>query len=146
MKGAFYFLEILQEDIHCFDTEYPNILFKILICYLNSPNFLNLFWRLAIVFTKNSNSTVNVHATHLISRNLLFQPKKWKETLNSRNFLLDKNFVKATFSLKKLLNSRFHEIFLWWENFCFFQTVHMMLLWFFHRLNVFNDVMNLRSF
>ena len=67
----------------------------------------------------------NVDATHLISRNFLFQQP------NSRNFLFDKNFVKATFSLKKLLNSRFHEIFLLWENLC------MMLHWFFHRLNVF---------
>ena len=114
IESDFYFLEILQEDIHCLDTEYPSILLKILICYLNPPPTFEICFdvlflkRLAIVLTKNSNSKVrfNVDATHLISRNFLFQQP------NSRNFLFDKNFVKATFSIKKLLNSRFHEIFL----------------------------------
>ena len=42
---------------------------------------------------------------------------------NTLSYLLDKNFVKLTFLLKKLLKSWFHDFFSLRENFSFFHTV-----------------------
>ena len=46
--------------------------------------------------------------------------------------IFDKNFVKSTFLLKKLLKSWFHEIFLVRENFSFFHTaiINRLLLYY----------------
>ena len=45
--------------------------------------------------------------------------------INSLSYNFDKNFVKATFLLKKLLKSWFHEIFFQWERKSCFSTLYV---------------------
>ena len=94
----------------------------------NAEIYLTHFWQKfheSNVFTKEVTK-------ELISRKKInsFAKKSWGHSVQCGNFanllwrIFAKNFVKATFLLKKLLKRRFDEIFFQWE-----QIFHFTTLW-----------------